>query len=244
VSAASDERFDDGTSAVSEPRLAVVQSSDLRGDGPVRRLVDVALSSVAVLAVSPILLLIAVAVKLDSSGPALYSQTRVGRHGKEFSILKFRSMIVNAERIGPLVTGRRDRRITRLGAVLRATKLDELPQLINVLKGEMTLIGPRPEVPRYLPYYTDRELQLLIARPGLTGPGQLVFTDREAAELDTADDPESYYINHQLHPKLAVDIAYLSHRSCWHDVKIVLGTVALMFGRADVPQVRGAPRSP
>jgi lipopolysaccharide/colanic/teichoic acid biosynthesis glycosyltransferase len=243
MSSAGYERPGDGSGGTSLPELTVVQSTDLRGDGLARRLVDVALSTAALVALSPLLLLIAVAVKLDSAGPALYSQRRVGRRGKEFSILKFRSMVANAEMIGPLVSGHKDHRITRVGTVLRATKLDELPQLINVVKGEMTLIGPRPEVARYFSYYTERELEVLIARPGLTGPGQLAFTDREAAELDAADDPEAYYVSHQLHPKLAVDLAYLSDRSFWIDVKVVLGTVALMVGRGDSPLLRSSARS-
>ena len=109
-------------------------------------------------------------------GPAFYRQVRVGRSGEQFTILKLRSMVPGADRAGPLVTSRADSRVTRFGALLRATKLDELPQLINVLKGDMTLIGPRPEVPRYIPYYTDEELETLNVRPGLTGAGQIFYT--------------------------------------------------------------------
>ena len=231
MSALTPEHVDDFRDLAKGPWLTVVRSSDLCGDTILRRLVDVVISGIGLVLVSPLLLIIAVAVRVDSAGTSLYSQQRVGRRGVAFSMLKFRSMIADAERLGPLVTGRRDPRITRLGAFLRATKLDELPQLINVLKGDMSIIGPRPEVPRYFPHYSPRELELLTARPGLTGPGQLFLTDREAAALDDADDPEAYYVSRLLHPKLAVDIDYLRDRSFWLDMKILLGTVALVFWR-------------
>jgi lipopolysaccharide/colanic/teichoic acid biosynthesis glycosyltransferase len=193
--------------------------------------VDLVVSTVTLVLVSPLLVATAIAVKIDSRGRAFFRQQRVGRLGHPFAILKFRSMVADAERIGPQVSGRKDPRITRLGALLRASKLDELPQLINVLKGEMTLIGPRAEVMRYIPHYTPEELQLLTVRPGLTGLGQLYFAEEQAADLDQADDPDAYYVNRQLHDKLALDLEYLRRRSLWMDTKMVLRTVALPVSR-------------
>jgi lipopolysaccharide/colanic/teichoic acid biosynthesis glycosyltransferase len=140
-------------------------------------------------------------------------------------------MVAGADRMGPSVSGRHDPRVTRLGAFLRATKLDELPQLVNVVKGEMTLIGPRAEVPRYLPHYTAEERAILSVRPGLTGPGQVYFTTNQAAELDSVEDPETHYVERQLHPKLALDLDYLRRRSLRADAAILAGTLALLFGR-------------
>jgi lipopolysaccharide/colanic/teichoic acid biosynthesis glycosyltransferase len=145
-------------------------------------------------------------------------------------------MVRNADKLGALVSGHRDPRITRVGRLLRRTKLDEIPQLLNILRGDMTLIGPRPEVMRYLRYYSSAELQLLNVRPGLTGPGQLLFSSQHAAELDALDDPESHYVNRQLHPKLSVDIDYLKHRCLRLDVQTLLRTVAMVArpGRGEV----------
>jgi lipopolysaccharide/colanic/teichoic acid biosynthesis glycosyltransferase len=213
--------------AVETSSLETVQPADVVTDSWLRRVVDVTVSAVALALISPILLAIAAAVKLDSRGPALYRQQRVGRKRRVFAILKFRSMVADAERIGPLVSGRKDPRITRVGAFLRASKLDELPQLINVLRGDMTLIGPRAEVERYIPHYTPEELQLLTVRPGLTGLGQLFFAEEQAADLDQVDDPDAYYVNRQLHDKLALDLEYLYRRSLWVDVKMIARTAAL-----------------
>jgi lipopolysaccharide/colanic/teichoic acid biosynthesis glycosyltransferase len=223
------EEADLGAMQVEAPAEPVV----LRGDSLPRRLVDIVLSAIALGLLSPLLLLVAIAVKLDSRGPAFYSQKRVGRFGRTFRILKFRSMVANAEGLGPVLCGHRDPRITRFGTILRSTKLDELPQLINVLKGDMTLIGPRPEVSHYIPAYNPLELRLLTVRPGLTGLGQLYYTERQAAELDELEDPDAHYVSRQLHPKLAYDLAYLKDRSFWLDIKIVLGTMALLVWHGD-----------
>jgi lipopolysaccharide/colanic/teichoic acid biosynthesis glycosyltransferase len=215
--------------AVETPSLETLQPAAVVTDSWLRRVVDITVSAVALALISPVLLAIAAAVKLDSRGPALYRQQRVGRKRRVFAILKFRSMVADAERIGPLVSGRKDPRITRVGAFLRASKLDELPQLINVLRGDMTLIGPRAEVERYIPHYTPEELQLLTVRPGLTGLGQLFFAEEQAADLDQVDDPDAYYVNRQLHDKLALDLEYLYRRSLWVDVKMIARTAALPF---------------
>jgi lipopolysaccharide/colanic/teichoic acid biosynthesis glycosyltransferase len=143
-------------------------------------------------------------------------------------MVKFRSMTEHAAETGPLITGSSDPRITKIGALLRASKLDELPQLFNILKGDMTLIGPRPEVPRFLPCYDPEELGILRVRPGLTGPGQICYTGEHESERTRAADPEQEYVETQLHPKLRVELDYLQHRGFRYDIGILLQTVALV----------------
>jgi lipopolysaccharide/colanic/teichoic acid biosynthesis glycosyltransferase len=202
-------------------------------DGPLRRLIDVIASLSALLLLSPLFLLLAIAIKLDSRGPVLFSQPRMGRGERLFRIYKLRTMVKDAAKIGPKISGTADPRITRLGAFLRATKLDELPQLWNVLKGEVTLIGPRAEVPEMLPHYTAEERATLQVRPGLTGCGQLYFTTDQADDLDEVDDVEAHYIEHQLHPKLQLDLEYLRDRRLARDFAVLWTTlkVVLRFGR-------------
>jgi lipopolysaccharide/colanic/teichoic acid biosynthesis glycosyltransferase len=202
----------------------------IRGDSAIRRLVDVIVSAGALVLVAPLLVLVAALVKAESLGPVFYMQKRIGKHGRPFRILKFRSMVANAERLGPLVSGRRDPRITGVGTFLRATKLDELPQLINVLRGDMTLIGPRADVARYVAHFTTEERQLLAVRPGLTGPSAVYFTTDQSSELDAVTDPDAYYIEHQLHPKLALDLDYLRRRSVTADIGILWRTASVLVG--------------
>jgi lipopolysaccharide/colanic/teichoic acid biosynthesis glycosyltransferase len=201
----------------------------IRPDSAPRRLTDVAVAAVALTALIPLLAVIALTVRLTSPGPAIYLSQRVGRGGQPFRMLKFRTMICGADRGGSLVSGTRDPRVTRVGAVLRATKADELPQFLNVLCGQMTLVGPRPEVARYVASYTTEELATLCVRPGLTGPGQLHFTAVQSAGLDGPADPEDRYVGQQLHPKLALDLDYLRHRSARGDLMVVLRTVRVLL---------------
>jgi lipopolysaccharide/colanic/teichoic acid biosynthesis glycosyltransferase len=209
-------------------------AADRHRDTALRRGVDVVLGSAALLLVSPLLLAAAAAVRATSPGPALYRQVRAGKAGRPFTMFKFRSMVCDADRRGPLVTDQHDPRITRVGAWLRASKLDELPQLLNVVKGDMTLIGPRPEVPRFLPCYHEDELGILNVRPGLTGPGQIFYTQIQASPHDpeAAADPEAHYVRSELHPKLAVDLDYLRRRCLRTDLGILLHTVALLCHQA------------
>jgi len=209
--------------------VAVTAQVAIRRDGILRRLADIILAALALLALAPVMIAVALAIRLTGPGPALYRQERVGRGGHPFRMLKFRTMVVGADRGGALVTGKRDPRITRTGAVLRATKADELPQLLNVLRGDMTLIGPRPEVARYVALYSPAERALLLVRPGLTGPGQLHFSAEQAGELDGRTDPEQHYVSHQHHQKLALDLDYLVHRSLREDVTVVLRTLASLL---------------
>ena len=201
--------------------------AQIRLDSAPRRIVDLAVASVLLLLACPVLAAAAVAVKVTSRGPVLYRQVRAGKDGRPFTVLKFRSMVSGADRTGPLVTDAHDPRVTRVGAVLRASKLDELPQLVSVVKGDMTLIGPRPEVPRFLPAYHAEELQLLQVRPGLTGPGQISYT-QWSTPADETTDPESFYLQVQLHPKLALDLDYLRRRSLRTDVTTLTRTVAVV----------------
>ncbi len=198
-----------------------------RHDTPARRAVDVAVALAALAVASPVLLAAAMAVKLTSRGPVFYRQERAGQDGWTFMMIKFRSMVSGADQAGPLITERADPRVTRVGALLRATKIDELPQLLNVVRGDMTLIGPRPEVPRFLRCYQPEELPILEVRPGLTGPGQIFYTEIQAEEDATAD-PEAHYVSYQLHPKLAIDLDYLRRRGFWADLAIVVRTIAVI----------------
>lgn len=202
----------------------------VKADTIARRAVDVLAASVGIVVCAPLLAAVALAVRVDSSGPALFRQARVGRCGRPFVMLKFRTMRTDAE-AGPSVSGNDDPRVTRVGALLRRTKLDELPQLVNVVRGDMTLIGPRAEVAEYVAWYTPEQRQTLDVRPGLTGPGGIWFTVSQAAELDATDDPERAYLERQLPEKLALDLDYLRHRTLGQDLRILLRTVAVAFRR-------------
>ena len=213
-------------------RADVAPGADTR----LRRLVDVAVAVVATLVLVPLFLLIAVLIRLGGPGPILYRQPRVGRGGQTFVIWKFRTMSVGADRAGALVSGRADPRITPVGGLLRPTRLDELPQLINILRGDMTLVGPRPEVERYTRYYSEEERRVLTVRPGVLGAGALLFVGSQADELDVAADPEAHYIRHHLHPKLACDLAYLDDRGLFADLRLGWRTVLVLAGvRASGP---------
>jgi lipopolysaccharide/colanic/teichoic acid biosynthesis glycosyltransferase len=218
--------------------MAAVWSTALGGlhsgvhpDTVLRRCVDLLVASLLLAFLLPPMLLIAWLVVHDSPGPAVYRQQRVGRDGRPFAIWKFRTMVADADRIGPAVGGRSDARVTRIGGRLRTCRLDELPQLVNLLRGEMTLIGPRPEVPRFLPYYTGRERELLQVRPGILGPGALLFAAEQADELCQAEDPDSYYAAHHLHPKLALDLDYLADRRLRTDAELVLRAALVVIGK-------------
>lgn len=205
--------------------------SFIRADTALRRVVDVVGAASCLVLTLPLLLMVGLAVRLGSRGPVLFRQSRVGIGGRPFTMLKFRTMVVDAQQAGPAVSGNADSRVNRVGAVLRKTKLDELPQLVNVLRGDMTLIGPRAEVARYVAHYTPSELATLTVRPGVTGPGGIWFTVTQAAELDGCADPEREYVERQLHDKLALDLVYLRNRTLSRDLKIVWETFAVIFRR-------------
>jgi len=193
-----------------------------------KRIFDVAVSAVGLVVTSPIVLAAALAVKLESPGPAFYAGTRVGRGGRHFRILKLRTM--QARPGGPSVTAGDDPRITRVGRVLRRSKLDELPQLLNVLRGEMSLVGPRPEDPRYVAHYTPEQREVLGVRPGMTGPTVLAFIDEE--ELLRGGDAESVYLAEVMPGKLAIDLKYVRHASFGGDLMILGRTALAVLRRA------------
>jgi lipopolysaccharide/colanic/teichoic acid biosynthesis glycosyltransferase len=193
-----------------------------------KRLFDIALSALLLLLLSPLLVLLALAVKLDSPGPALYRQERVGRFGAPFSIHKFRTMRHGAAGL-PLTVGA-DARVTRAGAFLRRSRLDELPQLFDVLRGAMSLVGPRPEVPRYVAHYpADLRQRVLAVRPGITDPASLAHLD-EAALLAAAADPEREYIERILPAKARAAADYAEHATLATDLAVLCRTASLLLG--------------
>jgi lipopolysaccharide/colanic/teichoic acid biosynthesis glycosyltransferase len=170
---------------------------------------------------APILIVVALAVRIETPGPGLFRQVRIGRHGKTFKILKFRTMVDGADRMAANVSPSGDPRITRVGRFLRRWYLDELPQLINVLKGEMSLVGPRPETPEYAALYTADERRVFSVRPGVVGASTLGFMD-EADRLAGAADPAGYYATVLLHERVRLDLDYLDKRSLAYDVALLL----------------------
>jgi lipopolysaccharide/colanic/teichoic acid biosynthesis glycosyltransferase len=194
-----------------------------------KRALDVLTSGLGLVLLSPLLLFLALWIKLDSSGPVLYRGKRVGRDGRPFFMYKFRTMVEGAERSGPAVTYRDDPRITKAGRFLRRTKLDELPQLLNVLRGEMSLVGPRPEDPVYVARYTPEQRQVLSVKPGVTGPTQLQYRD-EASMLDGESVNEDY-VSRIMPEKLKLDLEYVRNRSLLLDLKILWRTVATLLFR-------------
>jgi lipopolysaccharide/colanic/teichoic acid biosynthesis glycosyltransferase len=184
-------------------------------------LFDRVVAVVALIFLSPLLALIAVIVRLDSPGRAIYRQIRVGQGGAPFRILKFRTMVDGADRLGANVSPTGDPRITRPGRVLRTWYLDELPQLVNILKGDMRLVGPRPETPEYVAKYTEEERRVLSVKPGLVGPSTLGCMD-EADQLAGADDPVDHYEAVLMHERVRLDLAYLETSSFTTDMRLLI----------------------
>jgi len=195
-----------------------------------KRLFDLVVSALLLLLLSPLLLAIALAVRLDSPGPALFRQLRVGRHGREFRIHKFRTMRVDVA--GLSLTVGQDARITRVGHWLRRTRLDELPQLLDVLAGRMSLVGPRPEVPRYVAHWpVGLRERALSVRPGLTDPASLAFID-EASLLAASTDPERTYVQDILPRKLQAAVDYAERATLWTDLRVLWQTARALWRAA------------
>ncbi len=195
----------------------------------VKRGADIVVALLVLAVTSPAMLLAALGVALTSPGPLFYCQTRVGLYGKPFLIYKFRTMQVNADQTGAAVTvGERDPRITPFGRFLRATRIDEFPQMINVLKGDMSIIGARPEVPRYVALYTDEMLATLLLPPASSGVASIAYR-HENALLAGKEDPERYYIETILPDKMALNLDYLRRFSLWNDLRLMGQTLLCVF---------------
>ena len=193
-----------------------------------KRLFDIVASGLGLLVLSPILIIVAIWIKLDSEGPVFYRQVRVGRYNKDFRIFKFRSMRIGSDK-GSLVTiGGRDPRVTRSGYFIRKFKIDELPQLINVFIGDMSLVGPRPEVRHYVNYWTPEQMRALDVRPGITDPASIRFRN-ENELLEKADDPEKYYIEVIMQEKLKMYLEYVDNASFWYDIKLIFQTFGVII---------------
>ena len=186
-----------------------------------KRISDVVLAGLGLLLTWPLFLVIALLIKLDSRGPVFFRQERVGKDGRPFRIFKFRTMVNDAYRLGPKLTQKRDPRVTRIGQILRWLKLDELPQLLNVLRGDMGLVGPRPEDPHFVRLYTPRQRAVLAIRPGIVGPSQILGRD-ELELYPEGVDTEEYYISHILPAKLETDLEYVRHANLWHDLTLLV----------------------
>lgn len=194
-----------------------------------KRAFDIVVASLALVALAPVLALVAIAIRLDSPGPALFRQERVGKGFRPFRILKFRTMVVDAPKLGgPLTAGDHDPRITRTGRFLRATKLDELPQLINVLRGDMSFVGPRPEMAKYVESFRSDYQKLLSVRPGITDPSSLRYRN-EGSLLAAAADPEALYLESILPDKIRLSGDYVDSLSFTSDLVLIAHTATSMF---------------
>jgi lipopolysaccharide/colanic/teichoic acid biosynthesis glycosyltransferase len=190
----------------------------------VKRLFDILASGLGLIVLSPLFLILAIWIKCDSKGPVFYRQFRVGRNNKDFRIFKFRSMRVGADRGSLLTIGGHDSRIARSGYFIRKFKFDELPQLINVFVGDMSLVGPRPEVRHYVDYWTPEQMHVLDVRPGITDPASIKFRN-ENELMEKAEDPEKYYIEVIMQEKIRLSLEYVSNHSFLYDIKLIFKTL-------------------
>lgn len=197
----------------------------------IKRIFDIIFSGLGLLILSPLFLVVAISIKIDSKGPVFFQQKRVGKNEKIFKIYKFRTMIDGAWKRGTLITiSDQDPRITHFGKFLRKYKLDELPQLINVLRGEMSLVGPRPEIPKYVALYTPKQKKVLSVRPGMTDYASLKYIN-ENEILSKTNNWEKTYINHIMRDKLAINLDYIQKQSFILDFIIILKTIRKIFRR-------------
>lgn len=194
-----------------------------------KRTFDVVVSALALVMTLPLWPVLALAIKVDSRGPVLYRGLRIGRYGRPFVLYKFRTMASDASTVGPGITRRGDPRVTRVGRWMRAWKLDELPNLINVLGGDMSLVGPRPEDPRYVAHYTDAQRKVLTVRPGLTSPAAVLYRHEETVLGAGGEGFEEAYVNEVLQQKLRLDLDYVERHSLVGDLAVLRDTVAALF---------------
>ena len=188
-----------------------------------KRLFDIVASGLGLLVLSPLFLILAIWIKLDSKGPVFYKQIRVGRNNNDFQLFKFRSMRVGSDKKGLITVGERDPRITRSGYFIRKYKLDEFPQLINVFIGDMSLVGPRPEVRKYVEMYTPEQMHVLDVRPGITDMASILYRN-ENELLQKADDPDKFYVEVVMQDKLRINLEYVAKHSFWFDIKLIFKT--------------------
>jgi lipopolysaccharide/colanic/teichoic acid biosynthesis glycosyltransferase len=193
-----------------------------------KRWLDAVCAILGLLVTSPVFVVTAILIRLTSSGPVFFRQVRLGQQGRRFRIFKFRTMASGASTKGNLITANDDPRITRLGKLLRRTKIDEIPQLLNVLRGEMSFVGPRPEVPHYAAGYTHWQSRVLMARPGITGPAAIAFVNEEEI-LARQLDKDAFYRATLLPAKLDLDLQYCENIRFLTDLKLVLKTLARLF---------------
>lgn len=199
-----------------------------------KRLFDIIFSLTALIILSPVFLIVALIIKLDSPGPVFFKQIRAGKNFKPFKVLKFRTMLDGSEGSALAVTARCDSRITGAGKFLRRHKIDELPQFINVLKGDMSIVGPRPEVPEVVALYTDKQKEILSVKPGMTSMASVEYVDEEEAMPADIKAAEDKYIKDTLPKKLKYNILYLRRQSLWYDIVIICKTIkVLVFGKAN-----------
>jgi lipopolysaccharide/colanic/teichoic acid biosynthesis glycosyltransferase len=207
-----------------------------------KRLFDAMISTVGLIVLAPVLVAVAVAIKVESAGPVFYRGLRAGRYGKPFRIFKFRTMVMNADKIGGLSSAADDPRITRVGRFLRRYKLDELPQLLNVLKAEMSLVGPRPEVLQYVAMFSTEEKAILSVPPGITDWASIANSD-EGARLAGSPDPEKTYLEEIRPEKIRLQLEYVRRRSFGTDMKILMDTCkVLLFKQRSMAHMEPGPR--
>ena len=188
-----------------------------------KRLFDILASGVGLICLSPLFAVLAVWIKCDSRGPVFYRQVRVGKDNRDFRLFKFRSMRPDSDRLGLITVGGHDPRVTRSGYYIRRYKLDEFPQLINVFKGDMSLVGPRPEVRKYVDMYTPEQMRVLSVRPGITSLASIRYRN-ENEILAKADDPDRCYIEKVMPDKLAIDLEYVDRATLWNDIRLIFST--------------------
>lgn len=202
--------------------------SSKRGQLLLKRVFDVLLSLVLLVLLSPVMLILAIAIRLDSPGEVLFRQVRVTQYGQEFRIFKFRTMVANAQQLGTQVTVQGDMRITRMGKLLRKCRLDELPQLLNILMGQMSFVGTRPEVPRYVRQYTPQMLATLLLPAGVTSQASIRYKDEDRL-LDASSDPDRTYVEQVLPGKMEYNLNSLLEFSLWQDLKTMVQTVGAVL---------------
>lgn len=188
-----------------------------------KRTFDIVASGLGLIILSPVFIILAIWIKADSRGPVFYRQVRVGRKNRDFRLFKFRSMRPDSDKLGLITVGGHDPRVTRSGYYIRKYKLDELPQLINVFIGDMSLVGPRPEVRKYVDMYTPEQMRVLSVRPGITSLASIRYRN-ENDILAAAADPDRAYIERVMPDKIAIDLEYVERATLWNDIKLIFST--------------------